>query len=248
MIPHARLIVVAFVTACASARSPTATEATPGVVFPMHLGEGHGDGALGEPPSTASAAPPVPVTPAAPPEPTAPPQTAASDPPDPTPLRQAEQYEYTFRYEQGHVTLVGLRAVRFPKPVVTARHIGRFALELWIGRELVDRVRFNFPLLGSDEPRKGPRPLHEPPTMTAGPFTARVLVPASSRARSARLVDRATREEGRLVWPPEPSAMGGLALGNSAPTASPSPPAPATAPAPPSPLSSSAPAAVRPAP
>jgi hypothetical protein len=219
---------------CATARAPTATEATPGVVWPVHFAEGHGDGALAELPPASSAAPASSATPGA----LAPPKAFSSDPPDPPPLRQAQQYEYTFRYEQGKVSLVAVRAVRFAHPIVSARRIGRFAFELWIGRELVERVRFDFPLLGSDEPRTGPRPLHEPPAMVAGPFVVRVLVPAAARARTARLVDRATREQASLPWPPEPSQMG--PLGEAAAVASVSP---APAPSAISPPSSSAPAA-----
>src|SRR6187399_3793230 len=113
--------------------------------MPMHLAEGHGDGALAQPvPSGVPA--PVPSA-----EPVAP-ARFTSDPPDPQPLRIADQYEYTFHYENEKIRLAAVRPVRFEKPVVTARRVGRFAVELWIGHELIDRVRFDFPLLAASQP------------------------------------------------------------------------------------------------
>lgn len=125
--------------------------------------------------------------------------------PDPAALRQTRQYEYDVVYEQGKVRVSAVRAVRFQRPVVTARMMGRFAIELWIGKELVERVRFDFPLVAAEDPRrKKARPLDEPPSFASGVVaTQTVLVPASSRATRALLVDRATGEQTELPWPPE---------------------------------------------
>ncbi len=71
--------------------------------------------------------------------------------PDPAALRLARQFEYSIVYERGAVRVESVRAVRFPKPVVTARKMGRFAIELWIGHELVERVRFDFPLVAAED-------------------------------------------------------------------------------------------------
>jgi hypothetical protein len=195
-------------------------EVSPGVVFPHRVAEGHGDGAPAELPLPTPGSPvssSAPASSAAPGGSGAPPGAAAgacncpsaltSDPPDPVPLRQLEQYEYSFRYEDGAVHLLGVRAVRFKQPIVTARRVGRFAFELWIGHELVDRVRFDFPLLGGDEPQTGARPLNGPPSLASGAYNTKVLIPASARARTARLVDRATRATVDLPWPPEPKAI-----------------------------------------
>jgi hypothetical protein len=86
--------------------------------------------------------------------------------------------------------------------------MGRFAIELWIGHELIDRVRFDFPMLALDEP--GPstasRPLAEPPSFGKGAEVRhKVLIPASERARRAVLVDRATSAVQVLSWPPNPA-------------------------------------------
>lgn len=130
--------------------------------------------------------------------------TPPSFAPDPVPLRTALQWEYRLRYDHGDITVQAVRALRFDEPVVTARTMGRFAIELWIGAELVDRVRFNFPLLAADPPPPGRRkPLDAPPTFSAGAdVEATVLVPQSERATRAVLVDRSTGAKVRLEWPP----------------------------------------------
>jgi len=174
--------------ACSQARPPTTAEPTPGLVFPAHFAEGEEQDA-GAPTK----------------EPAAPePAKRSNAPPDPEPLRQAEQYEYTFAYETGATRAVSVRPLRFPKPVVTARKMGRFAVELWVGTELVERVRFDFPLLAAEDPQpKGRRSVNAPPSLAGGVLKATVLVPASIRARRAVLVDRGTNAETELDWPPK---------------------------------------------
>ena len=128
-----------------------------------------------------------------------------SDLPDPEPLRTADQWAYTVRYRRGSVTVEGVEPRRLDTPRVTDRRIGRYAIELWIGQELVDRVRFDFPLLAAEPPPGGSRkPIEEPPTLAAGADVAiEVLVPHSPRATRALLVDRATGAVQRLPWPPD---------------------------------------------
>jgi len=172
---------------CTAARPPAPNEATPGLVFPAHFAEGEEQDAGAKPQE------PLLTEPA----------KRTSSPPDPEPLRQAEQYEYTFAYEEGNVSVLGVRAQKFREPVVTARKMGRFAVELWVGTELIDRVRFDFPLLAAeDPPPKKRRPLNDPPSMAGGVLKSTVLVPASWRARRVVLVDRATNAETELEWPP----------------------------------------------
>ncbi|HEV8548710.1 MAG TPA: hypothetical protein VGQ57_06780 [Polyangiaceae bacterium] len=227
-----------FLVACSAARPPRPEEAPPSIVFPVDLAEGHGDGAPAElpleeksesttvtsplgsvnVPNAPSSAPSAATSAAAPVATAAPgaiaaPQPSAftADPPDPTPLRTAAQYEYTVRYENEKIELVSVRAVRYPKPIVTPRRVGRYAVELWIGHELVERVRFDFPLLmNSDAPPGKRKKLYEQPAVTGGPFTVTVLVPAAARARRARVVDRATRLQAELAWPPQPAGLGAV--------------------------------------
>lgn len=124
---------------------------------------------------------------------------------DPEPLALENQWEYKFVYDRGAVTVGRASPQRFAKPVVTARRVGRYAMELWIGHELVDRVRFDFPLIGA-EPAAPTRlhPLQEAPSLLPGAQVSRVvLVPASERATRALLRDRATGKTVELPWPPD---------------------------------------------
>ncbi len=140
---------------------------------------------------------PPPATDLPPPAPEPPPPPAQQ--PDPQPLLSADQYELDLVYERGAVTLRSVARRQFPQPVATPRRIGRFAIELWVGEELVERVRFDFPLLASSQESDGTSAVG----LDAGLVTSqKVLVPASDRARRAVLVDRTNGKEQALPWPP----------------------------------------------
>ncbi len=91
--------------------------------------------------------------------------------------------------------------------------MGRFALELFEGPTLVERARFDFPLLGAEEPD------------AALSFTPKlrtrigVVFPATKRGTRLELVDRATRRRWALPWPVQDGSV-----------APPSPPASQSAP------------------
>ena len=222
--------------ACSGARPPRPNEATPGIVFPVHFAEGKGDGPAH---ADGAALPSAPLPPEAPPPP--PPEHS---PPDPEPLRTADQVEYTFTYEDGVLKIESARLLQLPQPLVTARKMGRFAVELWVGNELIDRIRFDFPFLAIEDPKPATRrrPLHEPQSLAGGTLRATVLVPNTPRPRRAPLLDRATHHAHPLPWPP-------TALLPSSPAITLTPAAPAPVPAavtPPSAASSAAPPAPRP--
>jgi hypothetical protein len=185
--------------ACSGSRPPNRNELSPGIVFPTAFGEGHGDGA--DTPMT----PTAPASAAAPaPSPQAPEHGGL---PDPEPLRLADQWEYELEWKRGKLSVISATPKRFATPVVTARRMGRFAIELWIGSELIDRVRFDFPMLAVEEPKAavGATSLAQPPSLEKGvEVRQKVLVPASPRARQALLLDRATSARQVLAWPPEP--------------------------------------------
>jgi hypothetical protein len=191
--------VVVLLAACASGHYATVDPGHAAFVIPHHIAEGKGEGedlpADAGPPPTHAALPPPPLSGSA---------------PDPEPLRMAEQWQYTVLYQAGGVSVEGVEKRTLPKPVVTPRRMGRFALELWIGHELIDRVRFDFPLIAAEEtPGVTRRPLHDPPSMAPHAVVRMsVLVPASPRATRLVLVDRATQKSQELPWPPdaEPSA------------------------------------------
>lgn len=122
--------------------------------------------------------------------------------PDPTPLVSKEQWVFDLRWDKGEVFLVAVHPLSLPAPQATPRAMGRFAIELSEGRSangagtLVERVRFDFPLLAVPEGDAGIR------------FSARlttrigVMFPQSKRGTLLELVDRLTGKRYRLPWPP----------------------------------------------
>jgi len=134
-------------------------------------------------------------------------------PPDPPPLVSNAQWLYRFVYKKGNVIVAGVEKKEFERPVATERRVGRFAVELWVGHELVERVRFDFPLLAADPAPEGRKQsLRGTPAFGPGAETSReVAVPASDRATRAVLVDRLNGHTTQLPWPPdskEPSESG----------------------------------------
>ncbi len=144
----------------------------------------------------------------------APPEAATSPAPrhgylpDPPALSGRAWWAYDIRYDRGVITAGSPALQCLKQPRASARRLGRFAFELWIGAELIDRIRFDFPLLAGQPPRVGPRrPLHEEPSFAPGArVSTRILVPASPRATRAQILDRATGETIPVAWPPEVSS------------------------------------------
>jgi hypothetical protein len=134
------------------------------------------------------------------------PVDAASDapvsniPPDPPPMRERVQWIFDLRWDKGDVYLLGVHRIELPAPQETPRAMGRFALELFEGPTLIERVRFDFPLLG-DEPRDGG--LRKVPWF-GGKLTTRigVMFPATNRGTKLQLLDRANERRWDLPWPP----------------------------------------------
>lgn len=199
---------------CSSARYGAQETGAPSVILPAHFAEGNTgksevvaapDG--GARSATSDAAPPRAGASAA--------AGANTALPDPPPLVTREHWELALEYDRGVVRVAEVKAVTTARPVATDRRMGRFAIELWLGRELVDRVRFDFPMLAADEPEPpGKRPLHAPVQFGPGAQSARrVLVPASDRATSARLLDRSTGKVTELAWPPVPEARKATSAG-----------------------------------
>ena len=130
--------------------------------------------------------------------------------PDPAPLVTRNQWVVDLGYRGGTLVFGGARRIALAKPTGTPRAMGRFALELFIGKELIDRVRFDFPLLGADEMGGAPPRWDSPPSFERHLFTrAAVMVPHSERATRAVLVDRATGNIWALPWPFHRGADGG---------------------------------------
>ncbi|WP_437325697.1 hypothetical protein [Sorangium sp. So ce381] len=156
-------------------------------------------------------------------EPESPP-TRAGYAPDPAARPSAKQWVFDVHYAKGRGSIVRVRPVTLDRPLATARVMGRFAIELYVGQELLDRVRFDVPLTG-DAPDRPPGALLRRPTFDSGVTTRlRVQMADNPRASWAKLVDRKTGAEERFLWPPEPdgrlvslSAQGGVTVDGGAP-------------------------------
>jgi len=201
---------------CETPPAAAPTPNGPGVSFPLHLGEGHGDSEDVDRQTTASANAPSASPPLSRPKPSSDAKAAHrkryGSQPDPAPLASPEQWEVTVLYDRGRLSLTQATRRHLAKPLQTARRMGRFAAELWIGRELIERVRFDFPLV-MDTTHEVDKPLTRPIRMDEGArSTQTLLIPDSERATRLVLVDRATGQETELAWPPtrptdrEPSA------------------------------------------
>jgi len=129
--------------------------------------------------------------------PTVPDIVVTKTPPDPQAMVERSQWVFDLRWDRGDVYLVGIHPLDLPAPQATPRVMGRFALELFEGPTLIERARFDFPLLGAEEPD------------AALSFTPKlrtrigVVFPASKRGTRLELVDRATRKRWALPWPVE---------------------------------------------
>ena len=116
--------------------------------------------------------------------------------PDPPPLVEKRQWVFDLRWDRGEVFLLGVHALELPAAQPTPRAVGRFAIELYEGATLVERVRFDFPMLGASEGDGGIR------------FTPRlttrigVMFPATKRGTKLELWDRTTGQRWTLPWPP----------------------------------------------
>jgi hypothetical protein len=134
-------------------------------------------------------------------------------PPDPPSQSTRKQWVFDVTYKGGVASATRARAAMRDKPAGSARVFGRFAVELWVGKELLDRVRFNVPLTGDDRDPAGAE--NDPDRRTdRSPFkrprfdqvTTRTVVQIadSPRAAWAQVIDRATGATRKYWWPPEP--------------------------------------------
>jgi len=129
------------------------------------------------------------------------PDRKAKIPPDPPALSERMQWVFDLRWQRGEVYLVQIHKTDMGAPHPTPRVMGRFALELYEGPTLIERARFDFPMLGAPEaPDAGWK---TPPRLEPG-LTTRIGVffPATKRGTRLELWDRATDRRWPLPWPP----------------------------------------------
>ncbi|HEY8041765.1 MAG TPA: hypothetical protein VIF15_18300 [Polyangiaceae bacterium] len=118
--------------------------------------------------------------------------------PDPPALVERAQWVFDLRWDRGDVWLLAVHPLELPGPQATPRVMGRFALELFEGKTLLERVRFDFPLLGVPEVDGGPSLTSKLRTRIG------VVFPATARGTRLELWDRATNRRWSLPWPPQP--------------------------------------------
>jgi hypothetical protein len=135
--------------------------------------------------------------------------------PDPVPLVEKNQWVYDLRYSGGELYLLGIHHLELPSPQATPRAMGRFCLELYEGNTLLERARFDFPLLGDGAnlpplgetaslPEAGVKlPIGgRPPSLGRISSRIGVMFPAALRGTRIEIVDRALDRRWPLPWPP----------------------------------------------
>ena len=153
----------------------------------------------------------------------APPPPDVGYAPDPSPTVTKRKWLYEVIFHEGALFVPTPVAVEKPRPTETPRRMGRFAIELWVGKTLLDRVRFDVPLTNGDPWSGEKRPRDAPPDFERHLHAkTTVEVPDVPRATYAILVDRATRRRIPIPWPPTMPPPATSA--SSSPSAAPSTP------------------------
>ena len=118
--------------------------------------------------------------------------------PDPPAVTTREQWKYEINIRDGELFVASPTRADHAVAVATPRRFGRFAIELYVGETLLERVRFDVPMM-SDDPEAGPK-------ATRFDKKARgkvvVEVPNVERTTFAVLVDRSTGRKKRIPWLP----------------------------------------------
>ncbi len=145
------------------------------------------------------------------PAPNAPPFVISKTPPDPSPMVTKSQWVFDLRWDKGSVYLLGVHPLDLPAPQATPRVMGRFAIELFEGPTLIERARFDFPMMGAGEGTSPPPDAGTRRTMddlNRVSFDQKlvtrigVIFPQTRRGTRLDLVDRATGTRLKLPWPP----------------------------------------------
>jgi hypothetical protein len=132
----------------------------------------------------------------------------AKIPPDPPALAERVQWVFDLRWDAGEVYLLQIHKLDMGEVHPTPRMMGRFALELFEGPTLIERARFDFPMLGPPETADASfmSPVRLEPRLKT---RIGVLFPATKRGTRLELWDRATDRRWPLPWPPVEGTFGG---------------------------------------
>jgi hypothetical protein len=127
-------------------------------------------------------------------------------PADPPAMIERAQWVFDLRWDRGDVWLLGVRKILLPVAQATPRVMGRFALELFEGPALIERVRFDFPMLAVTEAADAGK--EDGPSLTQKLRTRiGIVFPATSRGTRLELLDRATGHRWSLTWPVEAATL-----------------------------------------
>ena len=116
-------------------------------------------------------------------------------PPDPTPLVVDAFFVLTVRFDKGTVSIAKTRREKLAAKSSVDRRFGRYAFELYSGPTLVERVRFDFPLVHDDSVASD---VYEKSLVVE----VDVKIPDSDRPNKLELWDRATDRRWLLEYPP----------------------------------------------
>jgi hypothetical protein len=137
--------------------------------------------------------------------------TAAADPPrheypaDPPPHLSRTHWDLALIARGSQVVPTHASTYVLPQPQPTARLTGRFALELYVGNELLDRARFNVPLAGDGASHAGKNSQNRPHFDDDVAAVLHVSLADNPRAVYLLLIDRDTSRTLKFAWPPDPS-------------------------------------------
>lgn len=123
--------------------------------------------------------------------------------PDPPPQASRKQWLLKLVVRESRPRIQEAKLYEIPKPLATSRMMGRYAFELYVGKELLDRLRFNVPLLGEGPPEGHAKRALARPRFDQVSVKLSIQIADQPRATRARLLDRATGEEQHFSWPPD---------------------------------------------
>ncbi|WP_394833603.1 hypothetical protein LVJ94_44560 [Pendulispora rubella] len=124
--------------------------------------------------------------------------------PDPPPLSERRQWIFDLRYDHGDVYLLGMHQVELAAAQATPRAMGRFALELYEGPTVIERARFDFPMLVAAGIDAGDAGRDRNRVDFDAKLVSRigVMFPSTARGTRLELWDRGTDQRWSLPWPP----------------------------------------------
>ncbi|NUP08724.1 MAG: hypothetical protein HOW73_21970 [Polyangiaceae bacterium] len=122
-------------------------------------------------------------------------------PPDPQPVASTKQWVFEVRTKDSVPSVVKVSELELDKAQATQRVMGRWALEFYVGTEILDRLRFNVPLAGDTGHEKREAGKNRPVFKVNTKFFLRMA--DQNRATQVRLVDRATGDIQIFAWPPD---------------------------------------------